>query len=63
MGTPVVCSAANVALAILEAVHYLSGGSLPFNRYLMRIDIPDVVWAARQVLDPLPGGWARSWPG
>lgn len=56
-GTPVVYSAANVALATLETVHYLSGGSLPFNRYLVRIDIPDVVWAARQVLDPLPGGW------
>jgi RES domain-containing protein len=56
-GTPIVYSAANVALATLETVHYLSGGSLPFNRYLVRIDIPDAVWAARQVLDPPPGGW------
>ena len=56
-GTPVVYSAANIALATLETVHYLSGGGLPFNRYLVRIDIPDAVWATRQVLDPLPGGW------
>jgi RES domain-containing protein len=56
-GTPVVYSAANIALATLETVHYLSGGGLPFNRYLVRIDIPDAIWAARQVLDPLPGGW------
>jgi RES domain-containing protein len=56
-GTPVVYSAANIALATLETVHYLSGGGLPFNRYLVRIDIPDAVWAARQMLDPLPGGW------
>jgi RES domain-containing protein len=56
-GTPVVYSAANIALATLETVYYLSGGGLPFNRYLVRIDIPDAVWAARQVLDPLPGGW------
>jgi RES domain-containing protein len=56
-GTPVVYSAANIALATLETVHYLSGGGLPLNRYLVRIDIPDAIWAARQVLDPLPGGW------
>lgn len=55
-GTPVVYSAANIALATLETVHYLSGGGLPYNRYLVRIDIPDAVWAARRVLDPLPGG-------
>jgi RES domain-containing protein len=56
-GTPVVYSAANIALATLETVHYLSGGGLPFYRYLVRIDIPDAIWAARQVLAPLPGGW------
>lgn len=56
-GTPVVYSAANIALATVETVHCLSGGSLPLNRYLVRVDIPDAVWAARQVLDPFPGGW------
>lgn len=56
-GTPVVYSAANIALATLETVHYLSGNGLPYNRFLVRIDVPDAVWAARQVLHPLPGGW------
>lgn len=56
-GTPVVYCATNIALATLETVHYLRSGSLPFNRYLVRIDVPDAVWNARQVLDPLPGGW------
>ncbi len=56
-GTPVLYCASNIALATLETVHYLRSGGLPFNRYLVRIDIPHDVWAARQVLDPLPGGW------
>lgn len=56
-GTPLVYCAINIALATLETVHYLRSGGLPFNRYLVRIDVPDDVWAARLVLDPLPGGW------
>jgi RES domain-containing protein len=56
-GTPLVYCATNIALATLETVHYLRNGALPFNRYLVRIDIPAAVWDARQVLDPLPGGW------
>jgi RES domain-containing protein len=56
-GTPVVYCATNIALATLETVHYLRSGGLPFNRYLVRIDVPDAVWGARQMLDPLPGGW------
>src|ERR1700712_1527775 len=56
-GTPVVYCAENIALATLETVHNLRGGALPYKRYLVRIDIPDPVWEARQVLDPLPGGW------
>lgn len=56
-GTPIVYCATNIALATLETVHYLRSGGLPFNRYLVRIDVPDAVWEARQVLDPLPGGW------
>jgi len=56
-GTPLVYCATNIALTILETVHYLRNGALPFNRYLVRIDVPDLVWEARQVLDPLPGGW------
>ncbi|NHZ32691.1 RES family NAD+ phosphorylase [Massilia rubra] len=56
-GTRLVYSASNIALATLETVHYLSNGGLPFNRYLVRIDIPEIVWEARQVFAPLPVGW------
>jgi RES domain-containing protein len=56
-GTPVVYCATNIALATLETVHYLQTGGLPYNRFLVRIDVPDAVWDARQVLAPLPGGW------
>ena len=56
-GTPVVYCATNIALATLETVHSLRSGALPFTRYLVRIDVPDAVWDARQVLDQLPGGW------
>lgn len=56
-GKPVVCCAASIALATLETVHYLRSGGLPFNRFLVRVDLADALWDARQVLDPLPGGW------
>lgn len=56
-GTPVVYCETNIALATLETVHYLRSGGLPFNRYLVRVDIPDAVWNARRVLQPLPAGW------
>ncbi|MES3021818.1 MAG: RES family NAD+ phosphorylase [Pseudomonadota bacterium] len=56
-GAPVVYCATNIALATLETVHYLRSGGLPFNRYLVRIDIPDAVWDARRMLEPLPVGW------
>lgn len=57
VGTPVTYSSTNIALATLETVLHLRAGGLPFNRLLVRIDIPDAVWDARTVLDPLPGGW------
>jgi RES domain-containing protein len=57
VGTPVVYCATSIALATLETVHYLRGSSMPFNRYLVRVDIADPVWNSRAVLDPLPGGW------
>ena len=54
---PLVYSASNIALAILETVHLLRSGPLPFNRYLVRIEVPDDLWRARLRLDPPPGGW------
>lgn len=57
MGTPLIYSATSIALATIETVLHIRGGGLPFNRFLVRIDVPDAVWDARTVLDPLPGGW------
>lgn len=56
-GTPMVYSSVNIALATLETLSYIRAGSLPFNRFLVRIDVPDDVWALREELAPLPGGW------
>lgn len=56
-GVPMVYCATSIALATLETVHYLGSGGLPFNRFLVRIAVPEAVWQARQLLDPPPGGW------
>lgn len=56
-GTPMVYCASNIALAALETLTTVRAGSLPFNRFLVRIDVPDAVWGLREELDPLPGGW------
>ena len=47
----------NIALAALETVAHLRAASLPFNRYLIRFDIPADVWNRRIILDPLPAAW------
>ena len=58
-GQPVLYCAVSPALACLETLVHLGTGSLPMNRYLVAIDIPDAVWAARAVETPasLPVGW------
>lgn len=55
-----VYTAASIALACLETVVHLNTGDLPLNRFLVHIDVPDTVWAARQTLVPadLPVGWS-----
>lgn len=57
VGTPMVYSSQNIALAALETLAHLRTAKLPFNRYLVRIDCADEVWATRTILDPLPTGW------
>src|SRR5574340_1549396 len=58
-GTALVYTAGTRALACLETVVHLSSGDLPLNRYLVRVDIPDDVWATRQTLTDktAPVGW------
>lgn len=56
LGLAVNYSSENIALAVHETVVHLRSGGLPLNRYLVRIDVPDEVWAARQTLTA-PVGW------
>jgi RES domain-containing protein len=59
-GRAVVYSASSIALACLETIVHLNAEGLPLNRFLVRIDVPDEVWARRQVRTPadLPVGWS-----
>ena len=52
-------AASSISLAAWETrAHFGRGAALPWNRFLVRIDVPDEVWAARQTLDrPPPVGW------
>jgi RES domain-containing protein len=47
------------SLACLETLVHLGATGLPFNRYLVAIDIPDDVWSRRQVKESatLAVGW------
>jgi RES domain-containing protein len=58
-GRPVIYTASTVALACLETVVHLGAGSLPLNRFLVRVEVPDEVWAAARQLTPadLRVGW------
>ena len=59
-GSPVVYGAGSIALACLETIVHLNLSGFPLNRFLVRIDVPDEVWAKRQSLGPdaLPVGWS-----
>ncbi len=63
-GNAVIYTADSVSLACLESLAHLDFGSLPLNRYLVRIDIPKTVWEQRFLFkreinvgwDALPAG-------
>lgn len=59
-GRPVVYTSTTAALACLETVVHLDDASLPLNRYLIRIDIPDEVWAHKSAwrVQDLNPGWS-----
>ncbi len=51
-------ASSSIALACLETLAHLAAGDLPLNRYLVRIEVPDVVWDAAAIFDPkLHVGW------
>lgn len=58
-GVPVIYAASSPALACLETVVHLVAGALPLNRYLVRIDIPDEVFARRLQFEDIASGAAR----
>lgn len=67
-GVAIVYAASSAALACLETVVHLAAGSLPLNRYLVQIDIPDEVFAKRTLFEhlaPTPKrvGWDAEPPG
>lgn len=59
IGELVTYAATSISLAAWETrAHFGRGAALPWNRFLVRIDVPDDVWAARQMLSrPPPVGW------
>ena len=58
-GRAVLYTSRHMSLACLETVVHLKTGSLPLNRYLVRIELPAAAWAARveHSADSLPVGW------
>jgi len=58
-GELVTYAATSISLAAWETrAHFGRGTALPWNRFLVRIDVPDEIWAVREALGrPLPVGW------
>ncbi len=58
-GVAVVYASESIALACLETVVHLDAGGLPFNRFLVAVEIDDAVWsrARRETADSLKVGW------
>jgi RES domain-containing protein len=69
-----VYAATNIALAALETIVHFNAASLPLNRYLVQIDVPDDVWNRALTMKPnahvgwdaLPAGktsidWGTAW--
>lgn len=74
-GVPLLYCSSSRALCALEVlVHLGAGRSLPLNRYLVEIEIPEDIWSARDVVEPnrlvgwdaVPAGivsldWGTDW--
>jgi RES domain-containing protein len=64
-GLPVVYTAPTASLAALETIVHFAAAGLPLNRFLVRIDLPDDLWAARlsATTRTLRVGWNAVPPG
>lgn len=58
-GKPVVYCAGTISLAALETAVHIEADDLPMNRFVVCVEVPDDVWAARAVraAESLPVGW------
>lgn len=58
-GIPMIYASGSRALACLETLVHLNAGGLPFNRYLVEIEVPEDIWQAAEVADAstLRVGW------
>lgn len=59
-GQSAVYAAPTIAMAVLETAAHIDDAGLPLNRYLVRIVVPDSIWAAKEAMDVsrLPITWA-----
>lgn len=53
-------AAPTIAMAVLETAAHVDDAGLPLNRFLVQIEVPDRVWADREVMaiSRLPRAWA-----
>lgn len=58
-GEMVLYAAPTLAMAVLETAAHIDDSGLPLNKYVIDIEVPDDVWAARKVIaaNALPVGW------
>ncbi len=58
-GEHVTYASTSISLAAWETrAHFGRGAALPWNRFLVRIEVPDKIWAAREILARPPSvGW------
>jgi RES domain-containing protein len=59
-GQPALYTAPTIAIAVLETAAHIDDAGLPLNKYLVRLDVPDATWTAREDLDvgTLPVTWS-----
>lgn len=51
LGEQVVYCAQTVSLAVLATAAHIDDAGLPLNKYLVTLDVPDLVWEARELLN------------
>jgi RES domain-containing protein len=58
-GQSVLYAAPTIAIAVLETAAHVDDAGLPLNRYLVKIEVPAALWAAKTVTEvsKLPIGW------